>query len=207
MLHPSLTRPPGSSHSKKNAFLPHHHPGRQRKAVGGTVVTGVRWGFDGPEEEGNTPAAPPPPLPSPEPPSCVWKPNSPGLILGASSLAASVKWKVHIHQASQENKKMARNGESEGPGGVPVVAQWKQTQLVSLRTWVQSLALLSELRIQHCHELWCSLQMRLGSGVVVAVVQAGSCGSDSAPSLGTSCGCSPKKKKKKGRSTCKPIPS
>ena len=28
----------------------------------------------------------------------------------------------------------------------------------------------SELRIQHCHELWCRLQMGLGSGVAMAVV-------------------------------------
>ena len=34
------------------------------------------------------------------------------------------------------------------------MAQWKQTQLVPMRTQVQSLALLSALRIWHCHELW-----------------------------------------------------
>ena len=45
--------------------------------------------------------------------------------------------------------------------------------------------------------------MRLGSGIAVAVVQAGSCGSDSAPSLETSichwCGPKETKKKKKKR--------
>ena len=35
---------------------------------------------------------------------------------------------------------------------------------------VQSLALLSGLRIQHCCELWCRLKMQLGSCVAVAVV-------------------------------------
>ena len=40
----------------------------------------------------------------------------------------------------------------------------------STRTQVPSLALLSELRIQHCRELWCRSQMRLGSRVAVAVV-------------------------------------
>ena len=35
---------------------------------------------------------------------------------------------------------------------------------------VRSLALLSELRIRHCSELWCSSQMRSGSGVAVALV-------------------------------------
>ena len=34
---------------------------------------------------------------------------------------------------------------------------------------VQSLALLSGLRIQRCHELWCRLQTRLGSRVAVAL--------------------------------------
>ena len=34
--------------------------------------------------------------------------------------------------------------------GVPIVVQRKQTQLVSMKTWVQSLALLCGLRIQHC---------------------------------------------------------
>ena len=33
---------------------------------------------------------------------------------------------------------------------------------------------------------WCRLQTRLGSGVAVAMVQAGSCSSDLTPTLGTS---------------------
>ena len=41
--------------------------------------------------------------------------------------------------------------------GVPIVAQRKQIQLVSMRG------------IQHCCELWCRLQMRLGSCIVVGV--------------------------------------
>ena len=36
--------------------------------------------------------------------------------------------------------------------GVPIVAQWL-TRLVPMRTWLQSLASLSGLRNQHCHEL------------------------------------------------------
>ena len=43
--------------------------------------------------------------------------------------------------------------------GVLFVAHWSQTQLVSRRMWVQSLAPLSGLRIQSCHELWYRLQM------------------------------------------------
>ena len=72
--------------------------------------------------------------------------------------------------------------------GVPVAAQRKQIQLVSIRMQVQSLAFLRGLRIQHCHELWCRLQTQLGShvAVAVAVVEAGSCSSNSVPTLGTS---------------------
>ena len=42
---------------------------------------------------------------------------------------------------------------------------------------------LSGLRIRRCCELWCRLQMWLGSQVAVAMVQAGSCSSDLTPSL------------------------
>ena len=38
-----------------------------------------------------------------------------------------------------------------------------------MRTWVQSVALLSGLRIWCCRELWCRVQTWLGSVVAVAV--------------------------------------
>ena len=70
-----------------------------------------------------------------------------------------------------------------------------------MRLWVQSLALLSGLRIQRCGELWQKLPTWLGSGLAVAVAMAvaGSCSSDSTHCLGTSIchTCSPKKKKKR----------
>ena len=55
------------------------------------------------------------------------------------------------------------------------------------------------LRIWHCCELWCRLQMRFGSHIAMAVVQASSFSSDSVPSLGISicCRCDPKKTKTK----------
>ena len=53
--------------------------------------------------------------------------------------------------------------------GVPVVAQWKRIRLGIMRLWVRSLASLSGLKIQHCHELWCWLQTRLASHVAVAL--------------------------------------
>ena len=80
-----------------------------------------------------------------------------------------------------------------------VVAQQKQIWLASMKTQVRSLASLSGLRSRRCHELWCRSQMRLRSGIVVAVMWAGGYSSDLTHSLGTSIchGCGPKKKKKK----------
>ena len=68
-----------------------------------------------------------------------------------------------------------------------------------MRMQVRSLAALNGLRIRCCPELWCRSQMWLGSGIAVAVVQAGNCNSDSTPSLGTSIclGCSPKETRQK----------
>ena len=58
--------------------------------------------------------------------------------------------------------------------GVPVMMQWQQIQLGTIRLLIQSLALLSGLRIWHCHELWCRSQTQLGSGIAMAVVEASS---------------------------------
>ena len=54
--------------------------------------------------------------------------------------------------------------------GVPLVAQQNQIQLGALRLRVGSLASPTGLRIWCCCELWCSLQIRFGSGVAVAVL-------------------------------------
>ena len=90
---------------------------------------------------------------------------------------------------------------SETMEGVPLLAQRKRIWLGSMRTQVRSLALLSGLRIRHCHEFWCRAQIQLGSGVGVAVMRARGYSSDLTPSLGTSichrCGTKKKKKKKK----------
>ena len=66
------------------------------------------------------------------------------------------------------------------------MAQRKRIQLETMRSQVQSLALLSGLRILHCHELWCRSQMRLRSHIAVALAQAISYSSNSTPGLGTS---------------------
>ena len=86
--------------------------------------------------------------------------------------------------------------------GVISVAQQSQTQLVSVRLQVQSLASISGLRLQCCHKLWYRSQMWLGSHG--AVEQAGSYSSDLIPSLGTSicCGSSPRKGKKTNKKKC-----
>ena len=56
-----------------------------------------------------------------------------------------------------------------------------------MRLQIRSLALLSGLRIWLCRELWCRLQMWLGSRIAVALAQAaGSYSSELTPSLGTS---------------------
>ena len=41
-----------------------------------------------------------------------------------------------------------------------------------MRMQVQSLTSVSGLGIPHCHELWCRLQMQLGSHIAMAVVRA-----------------------------------
>ena len=53
--------------------------------------------------------------------------------------------------------------------GVPVVAQWVKnlTQCLSMRIQVQSLTLLSGLRICCCPKLWPRSQMRLRFGLAV----------------------------------------
>ena len=77
------------------------------------------------------------------------------------------------------------------------MAQWLANPTKIMGTQEQSLASLSGLKILSGCELWYRLQTRLKFGVAVAVAQAGSCSSDSTPSLGTSTcyTCCPKKKK------------
>ena len=48
------------------------------------------------------------------------------------------------------------------------MAHRKQIRLETMRFRVQFLALLSGLRVQRCHELWCRSQVGLGSGIAVS---------------------------------------
>ena len=118
----------------------------------------------------------------------------------------SLTW--HMACTAQEDK---RNRLSALPPGL----LWKRCQLGVLTTACvavqchgldfskygrqKTIAQTSGLRIQHCQELWCRSQMRLGSHIAVAMAVASSYSSDLIPSLGTSIGhrCSPKKTKKK----------
>ena len=81
--------------------------------------------------------------------------------------------RLTLHSAFPCRLLQQREGREEGRKqgrGVPVMAQRKQIWLVSMKTWVRSLASLSGLRIWRCLELWCRLQTWLGSGVAVALV-------------------------------------
>ena len=68
-------------------------------------------------------------------------------------------------QAISYMHKMFRNAKC----GVPIMVQWKQIQLGTVRLQIYSLASLNGLRMLLCPELWCKSQMRLRSGVAVAV--------------------------------------
>ena len=76
----------------------------------------------------------------------------------------------HVVGVAKGKKKLLQNPNSDMFKFFPIVAQWKRIRLVSVRMQVQSMASLSGLRIQRCHELWCRSQIWLGSYVVVPVV-------------------------------------
>ena len=57
---------------------------------------------------------------------------------------------LHFSAAFSDASCSASAVSKEGGWGVPVVAQWKQIWLASMRTQVRSLALLSGLGIWHC---------------------------------------------------------
>ena len=62
-----------------------------------------------------------------------------------------------------------------GPRAFSLCLSGLRNRLVYMRMWAQSLALLSGLRIQYCHELQCRSQMSLRSSIAVVMAQAGSC--------------------------------
>ena len=72
--------------------------------------------------------------------------------------------KVSLMQKESEKRVKIKNRHGEFPW-------WRsglRIRLGTMRLRVQSLPLLSGLRIRRCHELWYRLQTRLGSGVAVA---------------------------------------
>ena len=54
--------------------------------------------------------------------------------------------------------------------GVPIVAQ--QVKNLTGMMWDRFLASISGFKVQRCHELWCSLQIWLGSHLAVVVAVA-----------------------------------
>ena len=74
------------------------------------------------------------------------------------SRAWSGAWDINSYKVIFEEGKMMQISIR----GVPVMAQWKQIQLVSMRMWVRYLASLIGLGIWHCYELCCSLVCRHG---------------------------------------------
>ena len=67
-------------------------------------------------------------------------------------------------KSKRQQSNPSANNQIQAPR-VPIVAQWKQTGLISMRMQLWSLASLSGLRIQHCHELGCRSQTRLRSRI------------------------------------------
>ena len=102
--------------------------------------------------------------------------------------------KIYKQLIQLYNRKQTSNP-FEKWAGVPIVAQWWWTPLVSMRMQVLYLAPLSGLRIWHCSEFPHRSQTWLWFGIAGAVAQASSCSSNSTPSLGNSIcyGCSHKK--------------
>ena len=84
---------------------------------------------------------------------------------------------------------------------VPLVTPQKQTRLVSMRMQVQFLVSLSGLWFWHYHKLQCRLQTWFGLALLWLWHGAGSCSSDSIPSLGISTCHSAALKKKTLRSS------
>ena len=74
-------------------------------------------------------------------------------------LHARMAWMTHQAKPSANTARSSCRGTAE-------------TNLRTMRLWVQSLALLSGLRIRHFCERWYRSQTRLGSDVAVAVAVA-----------------------------------
>ena len=145
-----------------------------------------------------------------------WVPNTrhvPGTIPGHSLMTiitSSLPLVEHSLCARSQAQPFIRHPQNHTVGAIiisilkmrnlefPCGSVGYEPDLVSVRLQVLILNSLSGLRIWRCHKLCCRPQMRLRSCVAVAVVEAGSCSSNSTPSLGTSI-CrrgSPKKIKK-----------
>ena len=85
-----------------------------------------------------------------------------------------VHWMELITNWMLQKKRLVNLKDLTIETGVHIGVQQKRIQLGTMRLPFPSLASLSGLRIWRCQELWYSSQMQLGSGVAVALAQAGS---------------------------------
>ena len=124
-----------------------------------------------------------------------------------SSIFMKLKcWKVKVEgerkretrEKEVKDRKALRGKERLSSFPSTLMAQWIWMWLVTMRMWVWFLAFLGGIRIWYCCELWCGLQMWLGSDFAVVVAQASGYSSDLTPSLETSL-CWGKKKSGKER--------
>ena len=81
----------------------------------------------------------------------------------AAALTLPLAWELPYTRGAPLGRKRKKRKEKKKFLRIPIVEQQKQIWLVSMRSWVRSLALLSGSRIWHCCELWYRSQMWLGS--------------------------------------------
>ena len=95
--------------------------------------------------------------------------------LGPTHLWPRARWKtealspVAIRKWILPTTGGSLEADEESCWGVPIMVQWNQIQLGTMKFQGWSLALLSGLRIWYCRELWCRWKRLLGSCVAVAV--------------------------------------